>query len=66
MILDLHGERMHTLNPTAAFIFREIDGRHTALEIWQAVVDFFDVQPGDAQRDTLSLLAQLRELQIIE
>lgn len=66
MILDLHGERMHTLNPTAAFIFREIDGKHSAQDIWEAVVSFFDVQPRDAQRDTLSLLAQLHELRIIE
>jgi hypothetical protein len=65
VILDQDKEQMHSLNPTAAFIFEEIDGRRTVDEICRALADSFNVSLEVAARDTRALVDQLRKLDLI-
>jgi len=66
VILDSANERMHCLNATAAFIFEAVDGRRSVQQIWEELAESYQVSPQVAERDTLSLLEQLRDLGIIE
>jgi hypothetical protein len=65
LILDAHGERMHSLNPTASFIFEMIDGRRTVASISEALAEAFDVPVETAEKDTRSLLLELKSLGVL-
>lgn len=65
VILDSRNERMHSLNPAAAFIFERIDGRRSEADIWREVVDGFEVAPDVAEKDTRQCLAQLKDLGLV-
>ena len=65
VILDPGSERMHTLNLTAAFVFQAIDGKRTIEQVSAQVADHFDVDPAMAQRDTLEVVRQFRELGLL-
>jgi hypothetical protein len=60
VVLDPIHSRMHNLNVTAAFIFNGVDGRRTVEEIWRGLADHFEVPLETAEKDTRSLLEQLR------
>ena len=65
VVLDPENERMHTLNPTAAFIFEAVDGERTIEEIWKHVAAYFEIDPEIAERDTRAALRQFSELQLV-
>jgi hypothetical protein len=65
VVLDPENERMHTLNPTAAFIFDAVDGQRTREEIWKRVAAHFEIDPDTAERDTREVLRQFSELELI-
>jgi PqqD family protein of HPr-rel-A system len=66
VVLDRDGGLMHNLNATASFILRTADGRRSEREIWEALAEAFEVPAETAEKDTLALLARLRELGILE
>ncbi len=66
VILDTQSERMHNLNSTAAFIFNSVDGSRTLEQIWKDLADGFEISLEVAEQDTRNLVAQLRELKLLE
>lgn len=65
VVLDPENERMHTLNPTAAFIFEAVDGQRTLEEIWKRVAAHFEIDAETAERDTREVLRQFSELGLV-
>lgn len=65
VVLDAEGERMHTLNQTAAFIFESIDGKRTVEEISHELAEAFDVSADVASEDTRKAVRQFEELRIV-
>ena len=61
VILDAAGERMHTLNTTAAFIFASIDGRRTVKDIAEEVARNFEVDAALAESDTRDVVRRFAE-----
>jgi hypothetical protein len=53
------------LNRVAAFVWEQLDGTRTGAALVAAVVERFDVEPEQAERDTLELLDTLLELKAI-
>jgi hypothetical protein len=53
------------LNPVAAFVWEQLDGRRTGAGVVDAVVARFDVERGRAEKDTVELLDTLLELRAI-
>ena len=66
VILDTQNERMHNLNSTAAFIFNSVDGARTLEQIWKDLAEGFEISLEVAEQDTRNLVAQLRELKLLE
>ena len=65
VVLDPENERMHTLNPTAAFIFDAVDGERTIEDIWKHVAAYFEIDPDVAERDTREVMRQFGELNLV-
>jgi len=66
VIFDRAGERVHQLNPTAAFVWSTLDGRTGSDEIVARVAERFAVEAAVAARDVQSLLEQLAALNLLE
>ena len=65
VILDPENERMHTLNPTAAFIFEAINGERNLRTITQMVTEHFDVGLDVAEGDAREVIRKLGELNLL-
>jgi hypothetical protein len=65
LVLDHEGERVHQLNRTATFIWRQCDGRTTPDAIVSRVVEEFEVDPTDAARDVAAAIEQFCELKLL-
>jgi hypothetical protein len=59
-------EYLYTLNEVGGRVWELIDGRRTAGEIRDAIVEQYDVQPGQATADVLELLAQLDKVHAVK
>ena len=66
VLLDRARECMHNLNPSAACIFRAIDGARDIDAICALLQARFEVDPETALADTERVLAELEKLQVIE
>jgi hypothetical protein len=55
-------EAMYSLNPTAAFVWDQMEGDVAGTAIVDAVVEHFDVERATAERDYLGLVAALLDL----
>jgi hypothetical protein len=53
-------DSIYTLNETASYLWRRLDGSHTVRELGQALAAAFDVSPDDAAADVGRLLEDLR------
>ena len=53
------------LNRVAAFVWEQLDGRRTGAAVVSAVVERFEVEREQAERDTVELLDTLLELAAI-
>lgn len=56
---------MHELNHTAGFIWRHLNGAHSAAEIAAMVAAEYDVAPDVALADTQALLEQLAQQNLL-
>jgi hypothetical protein len=55
-------DSIYSLNETASFAWEMIDGKHTLLEICDAITREFEVEQDQAQQDLFELVAQLQEI----
>jgi hypothetical protein len=58
-------DSIFNLNRVAAFVWERLDGKRTAGELVDAVVERFDVDRERAEADTLELLETLQEIRAI-
>jgi len=56
---------MHELNDTGSFIWRHLDGRHTAAQIAGLLAAEYDVSAETALRDTEALVADLAQRKLL-
>lgn len=56
---------IYTLNQTGARIWEMIDGELTVSEIKQRIVDEFEIEPDEAEKDLIEHLRQLEEAEAI-
>ena len=59
-------ESIYTLNETAALIWELIDGKTEAGKIKERIVEEFDVEPEEAEKDLIEHLQQLEGIEAIE
>jgi len=52
---------LYRLNATGAFIWESIDGTRSVADIIGLLVDEFDAEAGEAERDTLLFLERIKE-----
>jgi hypothetical protein len=58
-------ESIYTLNETAALIWELTDGKTQVSQIKQKIVEEFEVNPEEAERDLMEHLQQLEGIQAI-
>lgn len=59
-------ECIYTLNETAARIWELIDGQRTTGAVLEQMLDDFDIDPAEAERDLMELLHDLCEIGALE
>jgi len=59
-------ESVYTLNETASFVWERLDGQRTLGEIKRELLDAFEVDEPDAERDLIELLEQLTGIGVVE
>ena len=55
-------ESIYNLNEVAAFIWEQLDGEKTLLDIRNMIVEEFEVSPEQAQADLCDFVSQLKEV----
>lgn len=65
LFLPTTGETF-TVNETGRFILRRLQEGREQPEVISGLIEEFDVEPADAQRDVLDFVGQLRHYQLIE
>lgn len=65
LVLDRETNRLHHLNPTASWIYRQCDGRNSVETLADAMSEQFAIERETVERDLLQTLAQLRTLGLI-
>ena len=55
-------DSIYSLNETASRAWALIDGEHTVFEISELISNEFEVDPEQAQKDLIDLIAQLEEI----
>ena len=58
-------ESIYTLNETAALIWELIDGKTQVSEIKEKIVEEFEVEPQEAEKDLIEHLKQLEGIKAI-
>jgi PqqD family protein of HPr-rel-A system len=66
VVFDRSGGRVHTLNPTASFVWATLDGQTDSDTIAARVAERFAVESAVAVRDVQALLEQLTALDLLE
>lgn len=66
VILDLRGSRVHQLNASGALVWSLLDGDHPPPALAAALAEAFDVSLEQALADTVTLLAELDALGLLE
>ena len=59
-------EYIYCLNPTAAWIWQQLDGTHKVQQILDAFVAEFEVEKTIAEADLLQYLKELQDMSLIE
>ena len=66
VVYDWKGNLVHSLNLTAAFVFKLCDGEHSVEDITNKVASNFDVKRERAQEDVERVIEELKELRLLE
>ncbi|MDV3239276.1 MAG: PqqD family protein [Gammaproteobacteria bacterium] len=66
VVLNRADGHIHTLNPTASFIWRQLDGEKSVQDIAQLLADAFAVDHATARADVVGIIDRLRELQLLK
>lgn len=66
LILDKSGGLIHQLNATASFIWQNCDGINSIESISNILVENYSVVEQDAQRDVLAVIANFKELSLLQ
>ena len=66
VVLDQTNDRMHTLNASAACIFRAINGQRDIATICEALTEEFDVPLERAEADVSSVLEEFERLGLLQ
>jgi hypothetical protein len=66
IMLDMETGRIHQLNATAGFIWRQCDGVASAADIAASVTREYGVEEGAAARDVEMALSELRALNLVD
>jgi len=59
-------ESVYTLNTTASFVWERLDGERTLAEIKGELLERFEVDEDEAERDMVELVAQLESIGAIQ
>jgi hypothetical protein len=59
-------QKLFCLNPVAAFVWERLDGRRTLGEVRDAVLEAFEVAPGEAEADIRAFIAELAAADLIQ
>ena len=65
LLLDMHSNRIHQLNPTASFIWRQLVAPVSVEEVAASLVRAFQIGPEVAARDAADALERLKGLDLI-
>ena len=66
LLLDMEAGKIHQLNATAGFIWRQCDGVASAVDIAASVAREYAVEQQTAARDVEKALSELRALNLVE
>jgi PqqD family protein of HPr-rel-A system len=64
--VDPESGEAHALTPVATAIIERCDGSLTAREIVADIVEIFDCSPGQAEKDVLAFLDDLKTRQLVD
>lgn len=65
IVVDLASGNTIGLNPTATFLWSQIDGNHDDSQMTHALIDEFEVSAADAERDTRAFLDEMKRRTLI-
>jgi hypothetical protein len=65
LLYDSAGQKVHVLNATVREIYLNCDGRNSVEELVQKLMAEFTVDSVTAKRDTVAVLQQLIDLEIV-
>lgn len=66
VILDREAELIHTLNPTASFIWNALQHNCSVQDIVQSMVAVFEIDPEKAAEDVAKALGDFRERGLVQ
>jgi hypothetical protein len=66
IVWDRQAGLIHQFNRTATRVWECCDGAHTVAAIADRLTQDFDVDPATARRDVAAVVAQLRQLNLVE
>jgi len=66
VIYDQSQNKIHALNTTAAWIWRQCDAEHSLMDIINTMVKVFEVNPQQAEQDVRRTIAELSQLSLLE
>jgi hypothetical protein len=56
---------IYNLNEVAAFIWEQLDGKKTLLDIRNMIIEEFEVSPKEAEEDLAEFVSELKEIEAI-
>lgn len=65
LLYDAEGAKVHVLNATMREIYLRCDGQHSVDDLARSLVAEFDVDEATAKKDTIEVLQQLIDLEIV-
>lgn len=65
-ILDIQSSKYHTLNETAACVWRELQTKKSLSDLSQAVSENFDITPDECHDDVANLIGVFLDAGLIE
>ena len=66
LILDRKANKIHQLNDTASFIWKQSDGSNTISSIIESLVSVFEVSTEEAEKDVLDTIRLFQENNLLE
>jgi hypothetical protein len=66
LILDRRGALIHQLNKTASVAWEHCDGNYSIEDIVNRFIELYEVEPETAIKDVTKVVAQFRDLHLLE